>query len=267
MALAYRFSDYILVDFCREFELELSRSNMEFLFAQPGMVWLPRNEKQTCRLKSRPQMWPSCWPWPWPWPWIFKVKCEISYISAKINESNRYLCFPFRGNHTILGWEITNSIFDFMLHILAPCGTIRRWLIFSSFRDQTLLSMCLSNFKGMRWFKPPISRLGNFARCYDKTSYRILKRGPGRYWFVLPICRECIFKHHTFFYCFTYILMPHNIIILYFRLPYFHVPHSALISTTYFSTLISHRRSLDASYLEVYITRRRDTTHRDEKWM
>ena len=30
------------------------------------MVWLPRNEKQTYRLNSRPQM--------WPWPW--KVRCE-----------------------------------------------------------------------------------------------------------------------------------------------------------------------------------------------
>ena len=33
------------------------------------------------------------------------------------------------------------------------------------------------------------------------------------------------------FYCFTYILMPHNMIILYFRLPYFHVSNNAFIST------------------------------------
>ena len=31
----------------------------------------------------------------------------------------------------------------------------------------------------MRWFKLPISRLCDFTRSYDKTSYRILKRGPG----------------------------------------------------------------------------------------
>ena len=56
---------------------------MEFAISQPKMVRLPRNEKQTYRLNSRAQMWPSGWPWPWPWPWIFKVKCGISYISAK----------------------------------------------------------------------------------------------------------------------------------------------------------------------------------------
>ena len=33
---------------------------MEFAISQPKMVRLPRNEKQTYRLMSRPQMWPSC---------------------------------------------------------------------------------------------------------------------------------------------------------------------------------------------------------------
>ena len=56
---------------------------MEFAISQPKMVRLPRNEKQTYRLNSRAQMWPSVWPWPWPWPWIFKVKYRICYISAK----------------------------------------------------------------------------------------------------------------------------------------------------------------------------------------
>ena len=27
-------------------------------------------------------------------------------------EFNRYVCFPFRGNRTIFGWDIANSIFD-----------------------------------------------------------------------------------------------------------------------------------------------------------
>ena len=31
---------------------------MEFSISQPKVVWLPRNEKQTYPLKSRPQMWP-----------------------------------------------------------------------------------------------------------------------------------------------------------------------------------------------------------------
>ena len=41
--------------------------------------------------------------------------------------------------------------------------------------------------------------------------------------------------------------MPYNII-LYFRLPYFHVSNCALFSTQYFSTLILYRRSLDTFY-------------------
>ena len=35
--------------------------------------------------------------------------------------------------------------------------------------------MCLANFKAMRWFKLPISRLQDFTRSYAKTPYRILK--------------------------------------------------------------------------------------------
>ena len=54
LALTYR-----LPDFGRDLDLEFSRSNMEFAISQPEMVWLPRNEKQTYRLNSSPQMWPS----------------------------------------------------------------------------------------------------------------------------------------------------------------------------------------------------------------
>ena len=39
---------------------------------------------------------------------------------------------------------------------------------------------CLSNFKAMRWFRLPISRLRDFTGSYDKTSYRISKQGPGQ---------------------------------------------------------------------------------------
>ena len=49
------------------------------------------------------------------WPWKFKVK-----VMAKVKPDghiwalkfNRYLCFSFRGNRTIFGWDIANSIFD-----------------------------------------------------------------------------------------------------------------------------------------------------------
>ena len=60
--------------------------------------------------------------------------------------------------------------------------------------------MCLSNFKAIRQFKVPISWLRDFTRSYEKTSFRILRRGPGRdlgqqrtfyccvirYWHTLP---------------------------------------------------------------------------------
>ena len=42
-----------------------------------------------------------------------------------------------------------------------------------------LLLMCLSNFKAIRRFKVPISRLRDFTSSYDKTSFQILRRGQG----------------------------------------------------------------------------------------
>ena len=45
-------------DFSHDLDLEFSRSNIEFAISQPKMVRLPRNEKQTYRMNSRPQMWP-----------------------------------------------------------------------------------------------------------------------------------------------------------------------------------------------------------------
>ena len=52
-----------------------------------------------------------------------------------------------------------------------------------------VLPMCLSDSKAIRWFKLLISRLRDFMRSYDKTSYRILKQGLGRghmWWTPLP---------------------------------------------------------------------------------
>ena len=59
LALAFRLPDQILVDFHCDLDLDFSRSNKEFAISQPKMVWLPRNKKQTYRLNSRAQMWPS----------------------------------------------------------------------------------------------------------------------------------------------------------------------------------------------------------------
>ena len=52
-----------------------------------------------------------------------------------------------------------------------------------------LLPMYLSDSKVIWWFKLLISRLWDFMRSYDKTSYRILKQGLGRghmWWTPLP---------------------------------------------------------------------------------
>ena len=58
LAMTYRLPDYIVVDSLRDLDLQFSRSNMEFAISQPKMVQLSRNEKQTHRLNSTPQMWP-----------------------------------------------------------------------------------------------------------------------------------------------------------------------------------------------------------------
>ena len=41
-----------------DLDLEFSRSNVKFAISQPKVVRLPRNEKQTYLLNTRPQMWP-----------------------------------------------------------------------------------------------------------------------------------------------------------------------------------------------------------------
>ena len=46
-------------DLGHDLDLEFSGSNMKFTISWPTMVRLPRNKKQTYRLNSMPQMWPS----------------------------------------------------------------------------------------------------------------------------------------------------------------------------------------------------------------
>ena len=90
----------IRFDLGHDLDLEFSRSNMEFPIFQTKVVRLPRNEKQTYRLSSRPQMWPMgltltiiltfefwrsnmtlTFDHTWPWPWIFMVKFRNSSTS------------------------------------------------------------------------------------------------------------------------------------------------------------------------------------------
>ena len=56
----------------------------------------------------------------WPWKSMVKVMCVVKCeghiwpwkFTFEALEFNRYVCFSFRGNRTIFGWDIANSIFD-----------------------------------------------------------------------------------------------------------------------------------------------------------
>ena len=50
-------------------------------------------------------------------------------------------------------------------------------------------------------------------------------------------------------YCLTCILQPHNMMILYFRSPYFHISNNALFSALSISIIISQKCSLGTFYL------------------
>ena len=60
----------------------------------------------------------------WPWKSMVKVMFDLQNSKVKLMvkvkpighiwglEFSRYVCFSFRGNQTIFGWDIANSIFD-----------------------------------------------------------------------------------------------------------------------------------------------------------
>ena len=93
------------------------------------------------------------------WPWKFKVK-----VMAKVKpdghtwalEFNRYVCFSFRGNRTIFGWDIANSIFDldkFKVKVMAkvkPDGhtwtpEFNRYVCFSFRGNRTIFGWDIAN--------------------------------------------------------------------------------------------------------------------------
>ena len=66
------------------------------------------------------------------------------------------------------------------------------------------------------------------------------------------VCKFGIVKttfHYFYSRFYMYTLMLHNIMILYFHLPYFHVSSSALIFTKLPDSLLLHSRNLDTSYV------------------
>ena len=70
------------------------------------------------------------------------------------------------------------------------------WLWNLTGTSAALLPMCLSNFRVSGQFLIQISRLRNFMRSYDKTSYRILKRGLlPFYWRVRHLTATTFYGH------------------------------------------------------------------------
>ena len=114
LALAYRSTDYILVDFRRDLDLEFSRSNIELAISQPKMVRLPRNKKQTRRLNSKLQMWPLGLTLAMTLTLNFKVKYRIGYISA-INgaiatKRKPYISIDLRTSNVTIGFDFGHDL-------------------------------------------------------------------------------------------------------------------------------------------------------------
>ena len=102
-----------------------------------------------------------------PWTWI-----TVTWLTWKQ---------PFSPERQQCGSCPNVSISDKMSRCKIPWSLEAARFVFKIVRSlwnltgtsAALLSKCLSNFKAMRWFKLPISRLRDFMWSYDKTSYRI----------------------------------------------------------------------------------------------
>ena len=141
-------------DLGHDLDLGFLRSNIEFAISQPKMVRLPRNEKQTYRLNSRPQLWPSVWPWPWPWPWIIKVKYGIYYISAKsgpiATKWKANTSIELQASNMINGFDLDHDLDLWILkarcdHDLWPHTWPWPWIFMVKFWNS-----CISQWEG--WF-------------------------------------------------------------------------------------------------------------------
>ena len=94
-----------------DLDLEFSRSNTEFAISQPKFVWLPRNKKQTYRLNSRPQMWPSPLILAMTLTLIFQGQIwNLLYLSPKWSDCHERKCkrinwtLGLKCDHQILPW-------------------------------------------------------------------------------------------------------------------------------------------------------------------
>ena len=96
--------------------------------------------------------------------WHYPVQCgDIISNLGPVSISDKTTCFK-------ISWslEAARFVFRIVRSLWNLAGT-----------SVALLPKCVSNFKAMRKFKLRISRFRAFTRSCDKTSYWILKRGPG----------------------------------------------------------------------------------------
>ena len=78
-------------------------------------------------------------------------------------------------------------------------------------------SKCLSNFRVIGQFQIQISRLQDFTRSYEKTSFRILRRGPGPHliyaidtdFMEINFFNSCPLNHYMYIFCMSHFLASH----------------------------------------------------------
>ena len=98
--------------------------------------------------------------------WYAKWKITFPVITGKLGP----VSISEKMSYRKISWSLEAARFVF--------GIVRSlWNLTGT--SAAVLPMCLSNFKAMRQFEVPISWLRDFTRSYVKTSFRILRRGPG----------------------------------------------------------------------------------------
>ena len=101
-------------DLGHDIDLDFSRSNVEFAISQPKFVRLPRSEKHTYWLNSRPQMWPPGLTLAMTLTSIFKVKYGICYISSQngpiATKRKAYISIELYASDVTIRFDLDNDL-------------------------------------------------------------------------------------------------------------------------------------------------------------
>ena len=98
---------------------------------------------------------------------------ERRICPANLHQSDQWLLGLYslsgKTSYRKISWSLEAARFGFKLFqsLWNLAGT-----------SAALLPRCLSNFRAIRPLQHPISRLRDFTRFGDKTSYRLVNRGP-----------------------------------------------------------------------------------------